>query len=75
MMEWKPIKTAPKNPEGSGVGPWILIWSEWDHGIYQARWECRAEVGRWKVRGIAGAVQALAPDNARFWCESGPNPK
>jgi len=66
MSEWQDISTAPKNPEGEGVGPWILIFSEWDHGVYTARWECRAEVRGWKVMG-RGAGPWTSPENIRHW--------
>jgi hypothetical protein len=36
---WRPIETAPKNPEGHPYGPWILVWKKYDHGVYQVRWQ------------------------------------
>lgn len=44
---WKRIETAPKNPEGEGYGPWILIWYGHSPAIYQARWQFSNGSGGW----------------------------
>ena len=37
MSEWLPIETAPKNPEGEPIGPWILVCTA-DRKIWVAHW-------------------------------------
>lgn len=51
-MEWYGIESAPKNPEGKPVGPWILIYREYDDAIFQARWEYYKGRAIWKCFGI-----------------------
>lgn len=65
-MEWLPIEDAPKNPEGKGVGPWILVFSDWDHGRYQARWEAHGEKSGWRFLGRKPGPWSQS-ENIRAW--------
>ena len=47
MGEWQPIETAPLNPGGKANGPWLLVFSKYDQGTYQARWVASGENGDW----------------------------
>lgn len=54
MSEWQPIKTAPLNPVGKGVGPWLLLFNTHDHIPVIARWVAGEVRGEW--------VPKLKPD-------------
>lgn len=38
VSEWQPIETAPKNPPGKLYGPFVLVFNQHNHVVYQARW-------------------------------------
>lgn len=58
MTQWQPIETAPKNESGESYGPWILAFHEYDHGIYQIRWECRGDMKGWFAKGKPDGVMS-----------------
>lgn len=37
-MQWQPIKTAPKNPEGKFYGPTVLVFCTADNLPWPAYW-------------------------------------
>lgn len=50
MPEWQTIETAPLNPVGKANGPWVLIFSKYDHGTYQGRWVASGDSGSWQAK-------------------------
>ena len=74
-MEWQPIETAPKNPAGEFVGPWILGFSEFDGGIYEIRWQPDNNgKGQWKGRG-ANDFRGSEVSRITHWMERPSRPK
>lgn len=67
-MKWNKIEFAPKNPEGTGFGPWILVFSDWDHGTYQARWEAHGEAAGWRFKGRKPGPWSSI-ENIKAWME------
>lgn len=65
MSEWQLIDTAPKNPEGQDVGPYILVWNDFDHGIYEVRWSYRGRDDGWTPR--AKLKDVLIRSNITHW--------
>ena len=71
-MEWKPMKTAPKNPYGERWGPLILIFCGADHTVITAQydpwysWEDQDCGPAWV---IPDQDPPLDPKDAVAWCE------
>lgn len=66
-MDWEPIDTAPLNATGEGKGPWILVFSKYDHGIYMARWFITDGVGGWKAKGVGAEDARLHKSHITHW--------
>ena len=50
LGQWQSIETAPLNPPGKANGPWILVFSEYDHVIRQARFVAAGNGGDWVAK-------------------------
>ena len=59
MSDWRPIVTAPKNPEGERSGPKVLLWDKYYGRAVTAIWTTekdfsgRVITGWWEV-GVGG---------------------
>jgi len=74
MSQWQPIKTAPLNPAGIANGPWVLIFSKYDNGTYQARWVARGDGGDWTVQGKFVEPHRLQRHHITHWQPLPPPP-
>ena len=45
MIDWNPIETAPKNPEGERSGPVVLVWDKYHGCAWTARWTTDTDHG------------------------------
>lgn len=70
MTEWQPIETAPKNPEGEGIGPEILIWYEHSHTIYHAKWFIENGCGSWHRKETSIGQAPLMQHEVTHWMPS-----
>ena len=71
-MEWQPIETAPRNPEGKFYGPVILVWNSADNMPWPASWQQAiktddATEGAWFVCDDASADPEIASKYVTHW--------
>ena len=69
MIDWQPIETAPKNPEGERSGPMVLVWDSYHHCVWTASWTTDTDHGTvstgWWV--LAGRKQLLNEKVVTHW--------
>ena len=71
MIDWRPIGTAPKNPEGARCGAMVLLWDKYDARAVTGIWTIekdfmgRVITGWWEV-GMGGRGH-LSLDSVTHW--------
>lgn len=68
-MDWRPIETAPKNPEGEFYGPVVLIWCTADNTPWPASWGPGGpdNKGCWVIEDGGRQANEIYPDDASHW--------
>lgn len=75
-LDWKPIETAPKNPEGEIKGPRILAWNDYNHCITEVYWSAYEKLGTIRM-GFIPIHSHLFDSQARYthWDQKPDGPK
>jgi len=59
MIDWQPIETAPKNPNGARSGPKVLLWDKYHGRAVTAYWTTEKDfrgfvITGWWEAGLSG---------------------
>ena len=70
MIDWRPLETAPKNPEGARSGPQVLLWDKYFGRAVTARWTTEKDFSGRVITGwwaLAGRKQLLNEEVVTHW--------
>ena len=76
MIDWNPIETAPKNPEGKRSGPKVLLWDKYYGRAVTAIWTTEKDfrgvviTGWWEI-----GRECLSPGVITHWAPLTPPQK